>query len=171
MTDQLFAVCADIERHVGASGWDSPARLFALVPTAELLAAEPSLASSMDSADALPDGHLTAVEQDEFHAGGDLVADLERIAWPPGVDGCALSVERVFVPPSAEEHIPDDPDAAAAFVNSHPERHDVRVVVGVLRGGASHGVARLKSRPDELLGGTDLVPGLARALARTLEGS
>lgn len=171
MTDPLTAVCADIERHVGASGWDSPARLFALVSTADLLAAEPSLAASIEDADRLPPGHLTAVEQDGFRTGGDLVADLQRIAWPPGVAGCALSVERVFVPPAVEPQIPDDPDAAADFVNHHPERHDVRVVVGVLRTGASHGMARLKSRPHELLGGTDLVPGLTRALTRTLEGS
>jgi hypothetical protein len=169
--DPLVAVCLDIERHVGVSGWDQPARLFALVGTRELLAAEPSLASSLEGESELAAGHLTAVEQDDFHAGGDLVADLERIAWPDPVLGCALAVERVFVPPATEQEIPEDPDAAAAFVNAHPKRQDVRVVVGVTRAGASHGLARLKKQPDELLGGADLVPGLARALARTLESS
>lgn len=165
----LVDVCLDIERHVGGLGWDQPARLFALVPTQELLAAEPSLAAALSGPRDALDGALSAVEQDDFHAGGDLVSDLERIAWPEGVQGCALSVERVFVPPSVETDIPDDPDAAADFVNAHPQRHDVRVVVAVSRAGDSHGVARLKTSPAELLSGADLVPGLARALARTLE--
>ena len=39
---------------------------------------------------------------------------------------------------------------------------------GVDRAGNRHGVARLASRPDELLGAQDLVPGLAAALAHTL---
>nr|NLI49087.1 hypothetical protein [Propionibacterium sp.] len=165
----MVRVCRDIEQHVGALGWDQPARLFALVPTLELLAAEPSLAAALaEPADRSADA-LSAVEQDEFHAGGDLIEDLARIAWPETVRGCALSVERVFVPPEVEPHIPDEPDAAADFVAAHPRRQDVRVVVAVTRSGAAHGVARLKSAPDALLSGADLVPGLARALARTLE--
>ena len=163
----LQAALLDIERHVAHLGWDQPARLFALVSTAELLSAEPALAEQLGGA-ATADS-LTSVEQDEFHAGHDLAGDLERIAWPPGVLGCALAVERVFVPPAAELQIPDDADAAADFVNHHPDRQDVRVVAGVLRTGETHGFARLKTQPDELLSGTELVPGLARALARTLE--
>lgn len=166
----VIAVCGEIEKHVAASGWDQPARLFALVPTAALLAAEPSLGAALGE-QAHPDGHLTAIEQDEFHAGGDLAADLERIAWPDGVTGCALSVERTLVPASVEADIPADPDAAAEFVNAHPQRHDVRVVVAVDRGGAQHGLARLRSEPDALLSGTELVPGLAGALLRTLDPS
>ena len=49
-----------------------------------------------------------------------------------------------------------------------PPRQDARVVVGVTRAGDRHGLARLRAEPDELLGGADLVPGLADALARTL---
>ena len=168
MTDPLIAVCAEIEHHVSASGWDQPARLFALVPTAELLAAEPSLAQALGS-DERPTDQLTAVEQDEFHAGGDLVADLERVSWPDAVAGCALAVERVFVPASAEADIPEDPDDAAEFVGQHPDRQDIRVVVAVTRAGGVHAVARLKTAPEDLLSGAELVPGLARALARTLE--
>ena len=59
-------------------------------------------------------------------------------------------------------------DAAAQIVASHPERQEIRVVVGVDRSGNRHGVARLASRPEELLGAEDLVPGLAAALAHTL---
>lgn len=166
--DALVAALLDIERHVGHGGWDQPARLFALVPTTALLAAEPGLAEQLGALpDPIPDA-LTAVEQDEFRPGDDLIGDLERVAWPAGVQGCALSVERLFVPPSVESEIPDDPDAAAEFVARHPRRQDVRVVVGVTRAGASHGVARLAEQPEDLLGGADLVPGLARVLAQTL---
>lgn len=164
----LTRVLLEIEQHVAHLGWDQPARLFALVPTRELVAAEPSLAAHFGGEDHQPDD-LTAVEQDEFHAGGDLVDDLARVAWPATVTGCVLSVERVFVPSDVEADIPDDPDAASDFVNQHPQRQDVRVVVGVTRDGSTHGLARLKSEPDELLSGTELVPGLARALAQTLE--
>ena len=41
-------------------------------------------------------------------------------------------------------------------------------MVGVDRLGNRHGVARLASRPEDLLGAEDLVPGLAAALAHTL---
>lgn len=171
MADQqaLETVCLDIERHVSSLGWDQPARLFALVDTAQLVAAEPHIEAALGADVSRQPGHLTAIEQDEFHAGGDLAADLERIAWPEAVVGCALAVERVFVPPAAESDIPEDPDAAADFVNTHPLREDVRVVVAVNRGGDVQGIARLKSAPEELLIGSGLVPGLARALARTLE--
>lgn len=166
--DSLVAALMEIERHVGHGGWDQPARLFALVPTAELMAAEPSLAAQLQRPDGLPEGALSSIEQDGFHTGGDLVEDLDRITWPEAVAGCALTVERLFVPPHVEEQIPADPDAAATFVAEHPERHEVRVVVGVTRAGTRYGLARLRTTPDELLAADDLVPGLGEALSRTL---
>ncbi len=168
VSDALIAALLEIERHVGHGGWDQPARLFALVPTAELLAAEPSLAGQLAPVGHAPDA-LSSIEQDEFHSGADLIDDLARIAWPDTVTGCAVAVERTFVPTDVEADVPDDPDAAATFVAAHPRRQDLRVVVGVTRDGARHGVARVKAQPDDLLGGADLVPGLSRALARTLE--
>lgn len=164
----LTRVLLEIEQHVAHLGWDQPARLFALVSTRALVAAEPTLASQFGGSEHPADA-LTAVEQDEFHAGGDLAEDLARVAWPETVVGCVLSVERVFVPSEVEADIPDDPHAASDFVNHHPQRQDLRVVVGVTRDGDAHGLARLKTQPEELLSGTDLVPGLARALAQTLE--
>lgn len=164
--DALVAVLLEIERHVGHGGWDQPARLFALVPTARLLQAEPGLADQLRS-DSPPDA-FSAVEQDEFHSGQDLLGDLERISWPGTVEGCAVAVERAFVPADVEGEIPEDPDEAADFVARHPRRHDVRVVVGVTRSGSAHGVARLKAQPEDLVGSPDLVPGLSSALARTL---
>lgn len=168
MSDALIAALAEIERHVGHGGWDQPSRLFALVPTARLLQAEPTLAAQLDRPGGVDPDALSSVEQDGFHAGGDLADDLARIMWPSAVQGCAIAMERLLVPADVEPDIPSDADAAAAFVAAHPRRRDVRVVVGVTRAGARYGLARVRTDPSELLAGTDLVPGLADALSRTL---
>ncbi|MFZ1410204.1 MAG: PPA1309 family protein [Micropruina sp.] len=165
--EALVACLMEIERHVGSSGWDQPARLFALVPTAALLEAEPSLAAHLGQPTSL--GALSSVEQDGFAAGDDPVAALARISWPDAVHGCAIALERTFLPADAEGDLTDDPDQNARIVATHPRRQDVRVVVGCTRDGQRHGVGRLQSNPDDLLGGQDLVPGLTSALARTLE--
>ena len=44
------------------------------------------------------------------------------------------------------------------------------MVVGVLRDGTRYGLARVRTSPEDLLAADDLVPGLASALSRTLEG-
>ncbi len=164
--DALVAALMEIERHVSSQGWDQPARLFALVRTDVLIDSEPSLAEHLTQGS--PDG-LSSIEQEDFRSGDDLLTTLAKIAWPATVSGCAVAVERVFLPASLEEQIPEDPDLAADFVAHHEQRQDVRVVVGALRDGTVHGVARLVSAPDELLGGTDLVPGLAKACLETLQ--
>ncbi|MBB1484922.1 hypothetical protein H5392_13755 [Tessaracoccus sp. MC1865] len=164
VADRLIACLMDVERHVSGAGWDQPARLFALVTTGTLLDVEPHLRGRVP--DTAPDA-LTAIEQDEFHATDDLFARLAGIYWPDTVEGCALALERAFLPPEYEKDIPDDPDEAAMFVMKHPAKTDVRVVVGVLRDGARHGLARLQDNPDDLLGAEDLVPGLADALLDT----
>ena len=163
--DALIAALVEIEHHVGRLGWDQPARLFALVRTDELVAAEPALAEHLTVT--APDA-LSSIEQEDFHEGDDLQTTLERIQWSPAVTGCALSVERSFVPGGDETDLPDDPEEAARAVATHPHRQDLRVVVGVLRDGSSHGVGRVRTHPDDLVGGPDLAPGLARILAGTL---
>ena len=163
-TSRLIACLMDVERHVSSAGWDQPARLFALVTTGTLLEVEPQLRGRVPEAS--PDA-LTAIEQDEFHATGDLFERLGGIFWPETVDGCAIALERAFLPPAYEADLPTDADAAAEFVAKHPERSDLRVVVGVLRDGARHGLARVVTAPDDLLGSEDLVPGLAEALLAT----
>lgn len=165
--EALIATLVELEHHVGADGWDQPARLFALVLSAELGRAEPALVADLGLADA-PEGALTAVEQDDFDPTGDLLGDLERIEFPATVFGCAISTERTFLPRAYEADLPEDPAAAAAAVAAHPERQEIRVVVGVTRSGDRHGVARLVSAPTELLAADDLVPGLSEALAHTL---
>jgi hypothetical protein len=168
----LVAALVDLERHVGTAGWDQAPRLFALVLTDVFAAAEPDLAADLGlrtTADGAAPGALTAVEQESFASSGDLVADLDQLEWPDTVFGCAVSAERTFLPAGAEAGVPDDPEAAAAYVAAHPDRQDIRVVVGADRAGNRHGLARLVSNPAELLGAEDLVPGLGEALAHTLE--
>lgn len=169
--DALIAALLDLDRHLSTAAWEQPTRLFALVLTDDLAVAEPELAAQLGlrtSAEGAPVGALTAIEQDTFVETGDLLADLAAVAWPAEVFGCAVSTERTFLPAAYENDLPDDPEAAAAVVAGHPHREDIRVVMGVDRTGNRHGVARLASQPEELLGGADLVPGLAVALARTL---
>ncbi|HSO70779.1 MAG TPA: PPA1309 family protein [Arachnia sp.] len=163
-SSKLIAALMDVERHVSSSGWDQPARLFALVTTRTLLDVEPQLRGRVPESS--PDA-LTAIEQDEFHATENVVERLSGIFWPDTVEGCALAMERAFLPPEHEAELPQEPDAAAEFVANHPEKTDVRIVVGVLRDGTRHGLARLVSNPDDLLGAEDLVPGLADALVNT----
>lgn len=167
-SDALVAALLEIERHVGGVGWDQPARLFALVPTADLIAAEPHLAAHLGGGTGPQPDQLSAIEQEGFAAGADLGEALARIAWPATVAGVALSLERFFLPGDAGDALPGGA-AASDHVRSHPGREEIRVVVGASRTGDSYGVARIRSHPDELLSGTDLVPGLASALARTLD--
>lgn len=86
--EHLLAVATETEQHVAADGWGQPDRVFALVRTTDLAAAEPALAAALSDA-----GALTAVEQ-ELPAGTDLHDYLGHLAWPAGVQGCALAVER-----------------------------------------------------------------------------
>ena len=164
--DALVAALAEIERYVTSQGWEQAARLFALVSDDLLAQADPGLAPMVAEK---PEGSLSAIEQEGFHDGDDLALTLSRIGWPEHVSGCALAVERSFLPSEREDEVPDDPALAAHFVAHHPERKDVRVVVGALRGGVTFGLARLVDEPEELLGAQDLVPGLAHALLGTLE--
>jgi hypothetical protein len=159
----LSRAVVEIERHMSASGWDQPTQLFALVPTAELLAAGPGLAAQL-GADAGAD--LTPVVQEGLPAGADdegLAGALARIEWPDAVTGCAVAVERVVLPAEAEE--PADAYSAAR----NPRRHEVRMVAGVLRDGERFGAVRLRSHDedDAVLTGTDLVPTLCEVLALT----
>lgn len=170
-SDALAATLIELERHIGQTGWDQAPRLFALVNTDSMLAAEPQLATRLGLRGSADGGHpdaLTAVEQDQFQPSEDLLADLSTIAWPETVFGCALSLESTFLPSDVEADIPDDPTLAAEYVANHDDRLELRVVMGVDRAGNTHGVARLRNEPDELLGSPDLVPGLTEALARTL---
>lgn len=167
MTDptRLMAVLLDIERHVSELGWDQPTRLFALVSTGELLKMEPQFEGRVPQGS---DDALSAVEQDEFHAGEDLFMRLTQIYFPDSVEGAAVALERAFLPPEFEADLPDSDDDAAEFVRNHEARDDLRAVVGVMRDGTHFSYARLKSHPDDLLQGEDLIPNLPEVLLETL---
>ncbi|WP_195909161.1 PPA1309 family protein [Microlunatus sp. Gsoil 973] len=170
-SDALIAALIELERHVGTSGWDQAPRLFALVNTDSIIAADPELADRLGLRGSAEGGHpdaLTAVEQDQFQPSEDLLEDLSAIYWPDTVHGCALSLESTFLPPGAEADIPDDPELATQYVSTHDDRLELRVVTGVDRAGHTHGVARMRSEPEELLGSPDMVPGLTEALVQTL---
>lgn len=167
----LAAAVLEIESHVSDEGWDQPGRLFALVPTAELVRREPALASMMGLDDASADGSLTPIEQEQLPAEELLEETLGLIAWGPEVTGCAAVVERLVLPPDADAAIPQDRAAAAAFAAEHPDRQEVRMVVGVTRAGATYCALRLRAHDDQqsVVGGADLVPELVALLAATLD--
>ena len=175
VTDALTRAVLETEHHVAEHGWDQPPRLFALVRTAALLAREPALAAQLGpaavSAARADAENLTAVEQEGLPPTSSLESILGRLAWGPDVDGVALAIERVVVPPEAERDLPEDADAAVDYLAAHPQRADVRLLVAVLRGGEH--VCALRQRGHDEQGsvavGPDLVPGLVSALAATLE--
>lgn len=169
VTDPLTLAALDTERHVSRDGWDQPVRLFALVPTVELLEHEPGLADSLAAHDAVA-GALSAVEQEDLPAADGIEDLLARIAWPEQVSGCAIAVERIVVPPDAERDLPEDPVAALDAVAGHPGREDVRLVVAVTRDGAARCLLRQRSHDsdDRVALGDDIAPGLVHALRATL---
>ncbi len=180
----LAEAVVEIEQHVATGGWDGPVRVFALVRTAQALRVEPTLAQQLPpqvlAAAALSSWHLTSIEQEGLPAADDLESLLGGISWPKGVDGAAVTVERIILPPEAEAGLPKDPDAALAALLAHPSRQDVRLAVGVLRKGVAWCAVRTRPLPgsegadgaaDPMAGdvgqGPDIVPGLIQALRAT----
>lgn len=157
----LADAVVEIERHMASRGWDQPPRLYALAPTEEVERRQPDLSGRLGS------GALTPIEQDlPDKSLEDLLA---TITWPETVAGCALAVERIVLPPEAEESMPeDDEDAAVDWAQHHPERTDVRIVVGVLRDGSRASVLRVRDEGDDLIQDAELAPELGDALAQTL---
>ena len=166
----LTRAVLEIDEYASGLGWDQPARLFALVDSAQLRRQEPGLAAQLGIDDDESAG-LTPVEQDELPAGTPLDEFLGTIAWPDAVAGCAMTVERLMLPPSAEDSVPEGLDGAqlTEWVAAHPDRQEVRMTVAVLRDGSRESALRLREKdaPTEVLTGADLVPGLAEALGAT----
>jgi hypothetical protein len=173
MSDQLTLVATveEIEEYVAADGWDQGARLYALVPTAELLDREPQLAAALGLDPAATEEGLTPIEQDTGHAPALLEELLATIVWPAEVVGCVAAVERVVLPPEADADLPEDPAEAAAYAAGHPLRQEVRLVAGVTRTGASYCALRMRAhdQAQSVVAGPDLVPGLIELLRTTLE--
>ncbi|GAA2140413.1 PPA1309 family protein [Streptomyces synnematoformans] len=185
--DPLTRAVLELDEYASGFGWDRPPRLFALVDTAQLRAQEPGLAERLGLGDAgngaepgsgagaepAAQVSYTPIEQQELPEGQPLDEFLGTIAWPDAVSGCALTVERLMLPPAAEAEVPEGLDEAGlnAWVTEHPRREEVRMTVGVLRDGSREAALRLRSKdaPTEVLTGPELVPGLARALAATFD--
>jgi hypothetical protein len=167
-TDPLDLVALDIERHVAGGGWDQAVRLFALVPTTVLTRDAPELVGTARPQDAAP-GALSAVEQEDFRVPADLESALAALAWPEVVTGAAIAVERIVVPPAAEQDLPIDPEAALSALAAHPDRRDVRLVVAVTRDGRSSCLLRQRDhdRDDRVAKGRDIAPGLVAGLLAT----
>jgi hypothetical protein len=167
----LATAVREIEEHAAEAGWDQPSRLYALVPTSDLLAREPGLAAAMGIDEASAAGSLTPVEQDHTPVDRSLEEILERIMWPAEVFGCAAVVERLVLPPDVDGDIPEDPEAAEAFAASHPERQEVRIVAAATREGSTYCALRFRSHDDatSVVESPDLVPALLELLLSTLE--
>ena len=166
--DPLTQAALEVERHVARAGWDQPARLFALVSTADLVAHEPGLRDTLGDPTA---NALSAVEQEGLDVADTVEALLAQIAWPDEVLGAAFAVERIVVPPEAESGLPSDPDAAVEALAAHPQRQDVRLLAAVLRTGEQICALRQRAHDeDHLVGtGTEIAPGLISALLATFD--
>ena len=161
----------EIEAHAAEAGWDQPSRLYALVPTSELLASEPALAAAMGLDAATAAGTLTPVEQDDVPPDTPLEQVLEGIMWPAEVTGCAAVVERLVLPPAADGELPEDPAEAERWAAEHPDREDVRIVAAATRDGATYCALRMRTHDDALsvVEAPDLVPALLELVRGTLE--
>ncbi len=194
MSETVERAVAEIEAHVHAAGWDRGPALFAFVRSGRFTADDPETAARL-GIDVLPPDALTPVEQGDLP---DQPLDelLGSIAWPDGVEGCAVTQEIVILPPTAAGEVETaDSQADAESAARHPDRREARLAVGVLRDGSSASLLRLRqavtsdgavsdaagdaaSAPeptgegagpgDELLTGPDLAPNLVAALQATL---
>lgn len=174
----------EVAEFVDAEGWGRSPQMFALVPTADLVAAEPDLIDQVDTAD-----ELTPIAQDPLpvDAAGGLDEFLATTSWPPAVTGCVLVQEIVVLPPDAEDDLDDaltpllaDNEAAdaagRAAAQAHPERRDARLFAAALRSGTTLCLLQLRPEDDaddaddlDLRTYPNLAPNLVEALQHTLD--
>ena len=167
---RLVELVREIERYVATDGWDQNPRMFALARTTELVRLEPELAEALGAAAEDPES-LTPIEQEQLDHDRPLDEVLATTMWPAEVAGAALVLERLVLPPSAEDVLDErDPAALEDAAATHPDREDVRMAVLVTRDGQRVCAVRLRSHDvdDEVLVGENVVPRLADALAATL---
>ncbi|MEU8899063.1 PPA1309 family protein [Nocardia sp. NPDC048505] len=182
----LSRAVREVAEFADAEGWGRPPQMFALVPTADLVAAEPGLLDQLDQGN-----ELTPIAQESFPddiTGGSMALDefLATTTWPPAVRGCVLVQEIVVLPPDAESTLDDalapllaDHEAAdaagRAAAQAHPERRAARLFAGVLRDGMSLALLQIKPEEDESFPDLDLrtypnlAPNVLEALHHTFE--
>lgn len=170
-TRALADAVTEIERYASEAGWDSPVSVYSLVRTAELLAANPQLAASLPEGASDDPEHLTSITQEGLPEAEELEDLLAQLAWPDTVDGAAIVIERIVLPPDAEQNMPAQAQQAIEYSHQHQDREDVRIAVGLLRSGESWCALRSRSHDsdDAVGGGPAAVPGLVEALAATFE--
>lgn len=185
--DDLGRALHDVLDHVERGGWGQPPQVFALVPTRLIAAQNPELVDEGD------DSALSPVAQEPLEvAGGEepyarLEEFLATATWYPPVEGVALILEIVVLPPDAEgdldsafEPLLGDPaaseSAAREAARAHPSARTARLAVGALRNGKRLSLMRLRPGPDddpdgpmELLTHPELASTLQAALAATLD--
>ncbi|MGW0249998.1 PPA1309 family protein [Nocardia goodfellowii] len=182
----LSRAVREVAEFADAEGWGRPPQLFALVPTADLVAAEPGLLDQLDQGN-----ELTPIAQEALPddiTGGSMALDefLATTTWPPAVRGCVLVQEIVVLPPDAESTLDDAltplladheaADAAArAAAHAHPDRRAARLFAGVLREGMQLALLQIKPEEDESFPALDLrtypnlAPNVLEALHHTFE--
>ncbi|WP_425302997.1 PPA1309 family protein [Nocardia otitidiscaviarum] len=184
----LYRCIREVAEFVDGEGWDRPPQLFALVPTEDLVAAEPALLDQLDGGNA-----YTPIAQDplpEDVSGDPMALDefLATTSWPPAVAGVVLVQEILVLPPTAEQTLDDaiapllaDRDAADAAgrraADNHPDRREARLFAGVLRDGTALSLLHVRPTEDEedpfgdldLRTTPNLAPNIIEALRHTLE--
>jgi hypothetical protein len=168
--ETLPSIAREVEEFVASGGWEQPPQLFALVPTAALVAQQPELADQLTDG-----GSLTPVAQDAL-PDGDLAETLATITWPEVITGCVLVQEIVVLPPDAEAALDEsvttgDSEGLRRFAAGHPRRREARLVAAAVRDGTVACVLRLRGdieRPDEVVAHPELAPNLTEALLDTL---
>ena len=167
---RLVELVREIEKHVAAEGWDQNPRLFALARTVELVALEPEIAEALGAEGEDPESY-TPIEQEPLDSDRALDEVLATTMWPDEVVGAAIVIERLVLPPSAEDALAEvEETELESAASSHPDRQDVRIAVVVTREGGRVCALRLRAHDaeDEVLVGENIVPRLADALAATL---
>ena len=167
----LAAAVLEIESHIAEGGWDQPSRLYALVDTAALVRREPELASAMGLDDASADGLAHPGRAGAAARPTGSSPTLASIAW--GRRGDRLRGRRRAAGAAAgrrrrDPRRPEPPRRRTP--REHPDRQEVRIVVGVTRAGATYCALRLRAHDDDqsVVGGADLVPELITLLGATL---
>lgn len=188
LSDESLRSCVhEVIDFVDAGGWGQPPTMFAIVPTALVAAAEPSLLDQLDAGT-----ELTPIEQDALPddvEGGSPALDefLATTTWPSEVVGCALVQEIVVLPPDAESELDDTvsplladrhaaDEAVRAAAEEHPDRREARLIAAVLRDGPAVTLLQLRPTDDddpfagiELRTYDNLAPDVVSALYATLE--
>lgn len=163
----LTRCAVETEAHVATLGWGQGPRLFALARNGELLRRQPALAAML--ADADPDEY-SAIEQEGAIDNDDLEKALGHTAWPDDVEGVALAVERVVMPPRTAGDAFGRPATTQSDAITQADREDVRLLVAALRNGEIITLVRRKAQDsdDKVAIGANVAPGLVEALKATL---